>query len=268
MKRRWDRRAHVNEPGGSFDVLLQLTLPVALILAFVVLTELRQYGELRRQALDTPAGVAMSQTEEAILTLQEQLLLKAAREVFENRIKELQLSHYEEIIPTPDQVVDHALPPEFASVTRKLYERFGTQKRRSEMQRSMRELAIAHYRELADVEVKSHPGLGDIWKEKLRRISPLNEPKLDKALAGEMDDLFHRAADPQWNLIKKWILSEGATAASGENIHKAWDEFISAAPADKKSRSDRFVNLKILALQELLNQLNAPLLEEAVDNVL
>ena len=263
MRRRWNR-GFSSSAEDSFGVLLQLILPVTLILAFVVVTELRQFKNLYDGTINTPPGQAIQQAEEAILTLQEQLLLKAVRDVFEAQATELDLPGYFARIPTPDQVVDHVLSTEFTSTTRILYDRLGTRTRRSATQARMRELAIGRFKELAEQEIASHPTMG----EKLRQISSVNVPKFDRAISGEMDDLFRKASEPQYDLIVRWLRSPRTTDASGEEIRKAWEAFVSAEPADRKSRSDRFVNLKILALEEILDHSKAPLLEEAVHALL
>ena len=272
MKPTFNKRAQENNPEGPFDVLLQLLFPITLILAFVVVTELgvwkRQYTELYAQTITTPQGISNHQRQRAVITLQEQLLLRAVRETFEKEAAELHLSHYEALLPTPDQIIDGALQADFVTATRTLYDRFGTAARRGEMENAMRQGAITRFKELVNQEVASDPEIGDISIEELREISPDNKSKLDKAVAGEMNILVTKASDPQLDLIRAWIHSERATNAAGQKIKNAWEDFVKAQPADRQAMSDRFVNLKVLALGEMLSVRNAPLQEQAVRDVL
>ena len=75
-----------NDPEGSFNVLLQLLFPITRISACVLVKELglwkRQYTEFYRQTISTPQGISNHQRQRAVITLQEQLLLRAVRETF------------------------------------------------------------------------------------------------------------------------------------------------------------------------------------------
>jgi len=272
MKYIWNKGSQENDPEGPFDVLLQLLFPITLILAFVVVTELgvwkRQYKELYKQTISTPQGISNHQRQRAVITLQEQLLLRAVRETFEKEAAELHLSHYEAILPTPDQIIDGALQDDFVVATRTLYLRFGTAARRREMENALRQESMARFQQLVNQEVASDLEIGTVSLEELRGISPDNRPKLDKALAGEMSTLVAKVTDPQLDLIRTWIHSERATNAAGQRIRQAWLDFVKAQPADRQARSDRFVNLKVLALDEMLSGRNAPLQEKAVHDVL
>lgn len=258
--------------GESFDVLLQLTLPITLILAFVVITEIgvsrKEYQALYAQCINTPPGEYMKQTEIALLTLQEQLLLKAVRDVFESEIADLGLLHYEALTPTPDQIIEQTLPADFVTATQRLFDLVGNAKRRGELELTMRRRALAHYAELASQQSVLRPGLGEASMDRLQQVAPINSSKFDKALAGEMDALARKATDPQVALIGKWIQSERATAVAGEGIRKAWTEFVNAPPGDRQSKSNYFVNRKVIALQQELIRLRAPLLEDSVNGVL
>lgn len=266
------RKVDLHDSGESFDVLLQLTLPIVLILAFIVVTEFgvwkKQYDALYGQTVGTPMRTCLDQQKLALLTLQEQLLVKAAREVFEKKAGELQINRYASIVVTPEQILSRQLPHDFAAVSATLYQFFGTQKRRSEREAEMREQALKHYQELVNMQALSGSGLTEDSLETLRHIVPANEAKLDTSVTGEMGILFRKAADPQLELISKWIYSEPATTAAGEEIRKAWQDLVNAAASDKQAKSDRFVNLKVLALQQSLNRLDAPLLEGVVHEIL
>jgi len=265
-------RARAEGPEESFDVLLQLMLPITLILAFVVISLIgvsrKEYQALYTQCINTPPGEYMKQTEIALLTLQEQLLLQAVRDVFETKAGDLGLVHYEASLPSPDQILEQTLPGDFVATTQRLFELAGTAKRRGDLEATMRRLALAQYAELSRQQSALHPDFGEASMERLQQLALVNRTKLDKAVAGEIDALVRKAADPQVALIGKWIQSERATTVSGEEIRKAWSEFVIAPPADRQSKSNYFVNLKVLALQQALTRLHAPLLEESVNAVL
>lgn len=256
----------------SFDVLVQLTLPVTLILAFVVITKLsvsqREYERIKRDCISTPIGVLWSRERAALLSLQEQLLVKAVRDVFEKQAMAIGMVHYEASMPPPDQIVNRTLPPDFATITRALFDFAGTATRRALAEQEMKERALDLYASLVKQQLAEHVEFGEDKRELLTRIDPANMPKLDKAVAGEMQAFLRKAADPQITLIGKWIDSKRATELSGEEIRKAWEGFVNARPEDKKSKSDYFVNLKVRSLAATLSGLHAPLLEDAVNAVL
>lgn len=272
MNRNRFKTDHEGDSGESFEILLQLLFPITLILAFVVIAELgvwkKQYEELYEQTITTPQGITNSERQRAIISLQEQLLLKAVREVFEKKTEELQLPHYEALLPTPEQLLAGTVNVGFLKVTRSLYEGFGTTTRRTEMTGKMRELCVQHFRELAEKEAASGSGLGDSSIAELRQIARENEEKLDKAVSGEMDTLIGKARDPQLDMIERWIESESVTRSSGARIRETWLDFSKAQPSDRKSKSDKFVNLKVTDLQQKLIELNAPLQESVIQDVL
>lgn len=261
MKHPWRITNRESESTESFEVLLQLLFPITLILAFVVITELAALQ-------NTSAGVAEAQRHEAVISLQEQLLLKATRELFEKESERLQLSRYEALMPTPEQVLDCNLPPDFVVATKNLFESFGTHTLRTRKELRMRLQSSRYYKDVLREYAATHPNLGANSLTELANITSDNQTKLTKAVAGEMENLAQKAAAPQLGLIVKWIQNERATRESGEKIARAWQAFVSAQAADKKNMSDRFVNLKVLALQERLLGLRAPLQEDVVHEVL
>lgn len=261
MKRTWMITNKESESTEPFEVLLQLLFPITLILAFVVITEVSALQ-------NSPVGVAEAQRHEAVISLQEQLLLKATHEVFEKESNRLELSRYEALMPTPEQILDDGLSPEFVAVTKSVYESFGTRTLRSRRELQMRSQSATYYKDLLREYAAAHPDLGATSLAELATITSANQAKLTRAVAGEMENLAQKTTAPQLGLILKWIQSERATRESGEKITRAWEAFLSAQAVDKKNMSDKFVNLKILALQQRLLGLKAPLQEEAVREVL
>jgi hypothetical protein len=69
------------EPGESMDVLLQLTLPIVLILAFVVVTEVKtltdQMWRLKKDIENTATGRLSRERDTTLMELQLQLLYQA-----------------------------------------------------------------------------------------------------------------------------------------------------------------------------------------------
>jgi hypothetical protein len=256
----------------SFDVLVQLTLPITLILAFVVITKLtvsqKDYERIKRDCISTPIGILWSREKAALLSLQEQLLIQAVRDVYEAQATAIGIVHYEASLPASDQIVDRTLPPNFADITQALFDFAGTAPRRAAAERDMKERALVRYAALVKQELAEHVEFGEDKRELLTRIDPTNRPKLDKSVAGEMQAFLRKAADPQIALIGKWIDSKRATELSGTEIRKAWEDFVNARPEDKRSKSDYFVNLKVHSLATALSGLHAPLLEDSVNAVL
>lgn len=261
MKRTWWSRKSESESGEAFEVLLQLLFPITLILAFVVITELAALQ-------NTSAGIANAERHEATISLQEQLLLKAVSETFTKESEDLQLAHYEALIPPPDQILDGGTSPVFVTTTQKLYDEFGTSARKSETIRRLREQSTQHYKELVARYSATHPGLAQNSLAELADITPENANKLEGALSGEMDKLVQRAIEPQLNLIGNWIRSERTTRESGPAIARVWQELQNAPAAEKQNISDKFLNLKIRELQKRMLDLKAPLQEDAVHDVL
>lgn len=261
MKYMWWNQTRESESGEAFEVLLQLLFPITLILAFVVITELAALQ-------NTSAGVANAERHEAIISLQEQLLLKAVSETFTKESEDLQLAHYEALMPSPDQILDGGTSPVFVVTTQKLYDEFGTSARKSQMIRRMHERSTQHYQELVAQYSTTHTGFTQNSLAELADITPENANKLEGMLSGEMDKLVQRATEPQLNLIGNWIRSERTTQESGPAIARVWQELQNAPAAEKQNISDKFVNLKIRELQKRMLDLKAPIQEDAIHDVL
>jgi hypothetical protein len=90
--------------GESMDVLLQLTLPIVLILAFLVVTEVQtltdQIRRLKNDIENTATGRLSKERDTTLMELQLQLLYQATDQVAQAEEKGLALREYRLAAPT------------------------------------------------------------------------------------------------------------------------------------------------------------------------
>ena len=274
-----------NDQGESMDVLLQLTLPIILILAFVVATEMRSLKENLAAASDnaqqlaaenealneelqilvkemdgTETGRLYQQLELAILTLQHQLLLKSVAEVVAEERETLGLGEYPTLTPGVEDLLNARVNPRFASISGALAGRFNGERRDTTRAR-LEEAVITRFQALVD-ETLAEGEVSTLRHRQLREIVPENRASFVAQLAGELDTMAETAAGVQLEVMLAWIASPAAEQAVKSGSSQAWRAIQSdSEDAVVREQVKDFVNLKALLLVERLRAMDIPLLD-------
>ena len=274
-----------SDQGESMDVLLQLTLPIILILAFVVATEMRSLKEdltsanenarelaAENAALDeelqilvkemdgTETGRLYRQLDLAILTLQHQLLLKAVAEVVAGEREALGLGEFPSLTPGVKDLLDEQVNPRFASVSNELAGRFNGEGR-SDTRARLEDAVVARFEALVDGTLADGE-VSSLRHRQLREIVPENRASFVAQLAGELDAMAETAAGVQLEVMLAWIASPAAEQAVKAGSSQAWRAIqTDNDEAMVREQVKDFVNLKALLLVERLRNLDIPLLD-------
>lgn len=274
-----------DDQGESMDVLLQLTLPIILILAFVVATEMRslksELAEANAHAEDlasendalneelqilvaemdgTETGRLYQQLDLAILTLQHQLLLKAVAEVLDEERQSVGVREYPGLSPGVEDLLAGQVNPRFAAISSSLAARLNGEQRRYTRER-LETSVVTRFQALVDTALDEGQ-LSSLKLRELRKISPENRASFAAQLAGELDAMAEQAAGVQLEVMLAWIASPAAEQAVKSGSSEAWRAIQSQhEEAVVREQVKDFVNLKALLLVDRLRELDVPLLD-------
>lgn len=271
----------------SMDVLLQLTLPIILILAFVVATEMRSLREELAEVSDsaqalsaendalneelqilvkemdgTETGRLYQQLDLAILTLQHQLLLKAVAEVVAEERESLGLAEYPSLIPAVEDLLAGRVSPRFGLISASLAARFNGEALADTRARLVA-LVESRFQALADSTL-AEGQVSTLRHRQLRDIVPENRASFTAQLAGELDAMAQVATGVQLEVMLAWIASPAAEQAVEVGSRQAWRAIQGdGEEAVVREQVKDFVNLKALLLVERLRAMEVPLLDRA-----
>lgn len=247
--------------GESFDVLLQLTFPMVLILAFVVFTQVRaleeNLKEVEAQLIGTETGKLREKLDLAIIELQKQLLTKAVEEVIVEEQTASGLDEYASLVPTPDAVISGQMGSRYPSLSYQLYNRFN--RPATTVKPELKRRVEVRYQALAaeHVVLQSEP------------ISEANGLFLETELDGNISKLIDRIVAIQRQGISRWLSSPSADQVSKSESERSWIQLILGSnDPTVTDRRNRFNNVTLEKLKEILNKAGAPMLDRTLEGVL
>lgn len=275
----------------SMDVLLQLTLPIILILAFLVVTEVQSLNRdldathaanaaLTQQNQDLQAEMALlnealAGTETgklkdtldlAILSLQRQLLLQAADDTVRAERARLQLERYAAVLPAVADVLAGQLDARFVETSQALATLYNRAGQHSEQRLS--DQALTRFRALAE-QVFAPGSVAEFRRNALKNIEDDNQQAFQSALNGGLALLEREASAVQLELVLAWIASRDAEGAVKSGATAVWRALqTERAEAAVKEGVQDFVDLKTVALVRRLTDLSAPLLDATCQQAL
>ena len=275
------------DKGESMDVLLQLTLPIILILAFVVTTEIQSLNQdmdamnaanaalrqengdlqeemqlLTKELQGTETGRLKNELDMAILTLQHQLLLQAADETAAELRAELELGRYAALAPKVEDLVQRRLRADFVRTSATLGTLFNGPGGFAKTEEKLRQTGINRFERLSD-EIFPKGKVSGFRRGKLKKIAPENRQSFKAKLAGHLRAIEKEASAVQLELILAWIVSKQAEDAVKTSSASTWKRIQSGREeAIVKESVKDFVNLKALVLLEALDAQAAPMLDE------
>lgn len=258
------------ESEGSFDVLLQLTLPMVLILALLVVTEVQTLQEHIQQLMDditgTSIGALLEQRNEALLTLQQQLLVKAIEEVAEEVERGSGLLEYAEARPSALAVLEDRMDLRFKEISTVGAQRFNGHRAYVESRNAVRRQIIDRFRKLATETLGQTSAVSESGARTLLDISEKNQRFLETELTGFLEDQVSRLVEVQLQLILDWLEEPRAGELVSGESSRLWR--LIQKIADPEPQIDQFVNLKVSRLRQRLTELEVPLLDETWRQVL
>lgn len=249
-------------PGVSMDVLLQVTLPIVLILAFLVVTEVQtltsEIERLQKDVEGTAIGRLARERDVALLELQEQLLLAATQEVGAEAQTELGLDRYALVQPSVGRLLSGEIDAEFAAASQRLHAAFGDEAARRSTEERLR---VAVEERFAGM-VGESSNLDNDSRGRLLEVSPEHRESFEAKLRGQLERTIDAAAATQLDLMLRWINDPEASRRLDAESLSLWH---AVAEGDEASLSDEaldaFVDLKARHLVEELERLGAPVLE-------
>jgi hypothetical protein len=261
------------DAGESMDVLLQLTLPIVLILAYVVVTEVRtlqgDLAGLQRDVRQTPTGELRGELDVAVLTLQQQLLLQATDEIAQEERDRLGLAEYKLAAPSVDEVLNKRVDERFARISKGLAERFNGPEGRLRTHQRLRQAVAARFEQLVQQVLAQHPALGQARRQRLQEISDDNRRSYETKLDGHLSGMQEEGQTVQLKVVWDWTTSprtgpevEAESKALWEKIQTEKDEAVG------HDLAKRFVTLKAQKLVGRFKAMGVPLLEETLRRVL
>lgn len=253
------------EGSVSMDVLLQVTLPIVLILAFLVVTEVQsltdQINRLQKDIEGTATGRLASERDMALLELQVQLLYAAATEVGEQAREELGIAAYTTRAPDAADVLAGALAPEFVAAARLLHGALGDESARRRTEDRMREAVEKRFVELVDEETS----LAGEPRRRLLDISDANRELFQIKLRGHIESLIDAASAPQLALMLEWLRHPEASQRIAADSLELWREVRDAqGDGSDEAAIEAFIDLKAATLVRELGRLGVPILDRTV----
>lgn len=250
------------ESAVSMDVLLQVTLPIVLILAFLVVTEVQslteQINRLQKDVEGTATGRLARERDMALLELQVQLLYAATTEVGTQAREEFALDVYTARAPDAAAVLAGTLDPDFVAAARALHAALGDEGARRGTEAHWRDAVEQRFTELVDEQ----SGLAGEPRRRLLEISEANRELFHIKLRGHLEALIDAAGAPQLALMLEWLRHPEASRRIAEDSVELWRE--ARDPNASADAIDAFIDLKAASLVRELARLGVPILDRTV----
>lgn len=248
----------------SVNPLLQVTLPIVLFLAFVVVTEvssLRQTLERYQGEFRSPEGVLIKARDDAIIELQRQLLLEAARAVAAEQEAALDIGAYRRAMPHPREIIAGQLSEAFRTASARLATSLGAAAQPATLN-EMARLTKDRFHEAADKIARERRGA---YAEKLALHGDgRSNDNLDEAraqLAGRLTTMVDAAKQAQLELVLAWQNAGEVDSFVQGRPKEAWAK-MQADPSEAGTQAAHFVNIEVEALHQRLDELGVPFLDD------
>lgn len=258
--------------GPNLDVLLQLTFPIVLILAFFVVTEVTSLQshltDLLNQMTGTETRILGRQRDIALIELKKQLLWKAINEEMEQERVRCRLDEYLMVLPSGQDVLKGQVDRDFQTISSVLADRFDGPERLERTRVLLAILVDTRYQLMIDRFVIENADFELASIRKLRELSHDDMEFVVDTLKGHTNDLVDDIASLQMRVILSWLRSERASAAMQAQSQSLWERIqVELGLVPEERNIERFVNLKVEELRKRLAYDRAPQLAETYDRV-
>jgi hypothetical protein len=254
------------EGGVSMDVLLQVTLPIVLILAFLVVTEVQsltdQIDRLQKDIEGTATGRLVEERDVALLELQEQLLYTATNEVGDNAEGELGLDRYAALTPPVDAILAGRVDADFAAASRAAHVALGDDQARRRTETRLREAVEERFLALVDEQTS----LAGESRRRVLDITAENRESFELKLRGYVERFVDDTAAVQLDLMLRWLRDPEASERVEAESVGLWREIRAARETLTEAEAiDAFVDLKAAQLVAELEKQGVPLLGRTLE---
>jgi hypothetical protein len=252
--------------GESMDVLLQLTLPIVLILAFVVVSEVRtmteQMSRLKRDVENTATERLSRERDTTLMELQLQLLYQATDQVAQAEEEALALREYGLVTPNVSDILRGDVDPRFAATSRTLDDLLNGEQRRAATEQRLHRAIEQRFSDLVAVELAEFDaGARNTVLAIADEHRRLYETKLD----GYLERFEAVGAAVQLDVMLRWLEHPDVSTTLQPDSLSLWkriqQRLHSEAPDD--GAFDDFVNLRVARLVDHLSAQHVPLLDRA-----
>lgn len=250
----------------SMDVLLQVTLPIVLILAFLVVTEVQsltdQIQRLQKDIEGTATGRLVQERDVALLELQEQLLYTATSEVGAAVEDELGLDRYAALAPPVAAVLDGTIDPDFAAASQAVHAALGDDRARRDTEARLRHAVEERFVALID----ERTALAGEPRRRLLDITDANRDAFATRIRGYVEGFADGAAAVQLDLMLRWLRDPVASQRVEDDSLGLWRAVRSSREsATGDATIDAFIDLKADRLVDELGRQGVPLLGRTLE---
>ena len=254
------------EGGVSMDVLLQVTLPIVLILAFLVVTEVQsltdQIERLQKDIEGTATGRLVHERDVALLELQEQLLYTATNEVGDEAEGELGLDRYAALAPPVVEILAGEVAADFAVASQAVHGALGDDQARRRTEERLRQAVEERFLALVDEQTS----LAAESRRRVLDITAENRESFELKLRGYVESYLDSASAVQLDLMLRWLRDPAATEHVEAESIRLWSKIRGARETLTEAEAiDAFVDFKAAQLVSELERQGVPLLGRTLE---
>ncbi len=247
----------------SMDVLLQLTLPIVLILAFLVVTEVAAlHGEIDflKSLLGSSSAEEVSKDMDfVILSLQLQILVKVSDDVASTARDELGISTYGSEAPSAQEIVAGSLSDSFKLTSRNLKALLDAPPASSPLLRQLRKESNRRFKEEVAEVTRQRPQLSPAKRLQLLEITRENRQYLEDKLLGHVGTMREDGVRVQQQIFLDWIRAD-----SRADLERSAELFEKGVRGERTAWRE-LVRVPGASLAERLADLDAPLLSATAE---
>ena len=259
--------------GQSMDVLLQLTLPIVLILAFLVVTEVQtmtdQISRLKSDIRNTATGRLSRERDTTLMELQLQLLYQATDQIAQAEEEALSLREYGLVAPSAAEILRGEVSPRFVTTSRQLDALLNGEQQRAATARRLQLAIEERFVELVDAELTEFNATA---RDKVLRVPPKHRKLYETKLDGYLEEFESVGTAVQLDVMLRWLEHPDVALTLQPDSLSLWKriqvrlrsedaELVDAGLTDVPF--DDFVNLRVARLVHQFSTLDVPLLDRA-----
>jgi len=259
--------------GQSMDVLLQLTLPIVLILAFLVVTEVQtmtdQISRLKRDIRNTATGRLSRERDTTLMELQLQLLYQATDQIAQAEEEALSLREYALVAPSAADILRGEVSPRFVTTSRQLDDLLNGEQQRAATEQRLQLAIEERFAELVDAELTEFNAAA---RSTVLRVPPKHRKLYETKLDGYLEEFESVGTAVQLDVMLRWLEHPEVASTLQPDSVSLWKRIQvrlrseSTEPVDAGLTDvpfDDFVNLRVARLVQQFSTLNVPLLDRA-----
>lgn len=261
------------EQGQSMDVLLQLTLPIVLILAFLVVTEVQtmtdQISRLKRDIRNTATGRLSRERDTTLMELQLQLLYQATDQIAQAEEEALSLREYALVAPSAADILRGEVSPRFVTTSRQLDSLLNGEQQRAATEQRLQLAIEERFAELVDAELTEFDVTA---RTKVLRVPQKHRKLYRTKLDGYLEEFESVGTAVQLDVMLRWLEHPEVASSLQPDSLSLWKRIQARLRSEDAELTDAgvtdvpfddFVNLRVARLVQEFSTLHVPLLDRA-----